>query len=125
MRHQKTIPLGENRSATVLELRPKDVRRLIGETKSLSSFELSDLFGDQFENLLAIAGDLIVMPEGETVEDLSFSEVEEVKEALLEVNTSFLALLAKMGLNLSFDLIQPESKIPSEPSETSTEPLAD
>lgn len=125
MRHIKTIPLDEKRNATVLELRPKDVRRLLGETKSLSSLEINDLFGDKFDNLLAIAGDLVKMPEGETVEDLSFSEIEEVREAMLEVNAGFLALLAKMGLNLSLDLARPESKIQPEPSETSTEQPAE
>jgi len=121
MRHEKTITLSENRTATVRELRVRDVRRLVGEMKTLTSLEftalnLTELFGEQFDRLLAIAGDLVEMPAGETAEDLSLSEGEEILQAMQEVNASF---LAKLGLNL--ELAPPVSQTPEEPSETSTE----
>jgi len=116
MRHEKVIQLSENRAATVRELRVKDVRRLIGEMGALSSLDMTALFGDQFDRLLTLTGDLVVMPEGETAEDLSMSEGEQILQAMQEVNASF---LAKLGLTL--ELAQPVSPAPIEPSETSTE----
>jgi hypothetical protein len=118
MRNEKVIQLSENRNATVRELRVKDVRRLVGEIKSLTSLDLTalnmtELFGDQFDRLLAIAGDLVEMPQDETAEDLSLSELELILSAMQEVNASF---LAKVGLSL--ELVHPASQSPIEPSET-------
>lgn len=123
MRNEKIILLSAGRNATVRELRLKDVRRLVSEAKTLTSLSLSalnltELFGDQFDRLLAIAGEFITMPDGESVDDLSISEAEEVQEAVKEVNTSFLAIWEKLAPDI--DLI-PASKIPLNASETSTE----
>lgn len=120
MRNEKVIKLGNKRVATVRELRLKDVRRLVGEMNNFSSLQVTDLLGEQFDRILELAGDLVVMPEGETAEDLTLSEVELVIEAMQEVNASF---LQRIGVSLA--LAQAETLAVSEPLETLTEPLAE
>jgi hypothetical protein len=120
MRHEKSIVLSEGRTVTVRELRLKDVRRLVQEMKAFAALDISTLFGERFDELLSLSGELVSMPNGETAEDLSLSELEQVLEAMKEVNASF---LAKMGLSL--DLIPSGKTTPEAPSENLTERPAD
>lgn len=125
MRQEQTIRLDETRTVTVRELRPRDVKRLMtmlnrakkdGEEVGdiLGGFDpVNDLFGDHYEKLIGLLGECIIMPEGETVEDLGFSEIDSLIKPLKEVNTSFLSKLKALGLNV-------ELRKPQELSETST-----
>jgi predicted GTPase len=122
MRHEKSIVLSEWRTVTVRELRLKDVRRLVQEMKAFAALDISTLFGERFDELLSLSGELVSMPNGETAEDLSLSELEQVLEAMKEVNASF---LAKMGLRLSLDFIPSGKTTPEAPSENLTERPAD
>jgi hypothetical protein len=114
MRAQKVIPLGDNRAVVLNELRVRDARKLIPQIKELGQYNIVDLITDRFSELEALLGDCIVMPDGERLDDLSASEAVPVIEGLLEVNASFLDLLALLGL-LEW--------VPKTHSQTLTEPV--
>lgn len=91
MRNSKTIPLaGDGRFATVQELRVKDARRLIG---NLGSSSMPDLLGDKFPEAVALLGDCVQLPQGESFDDFSLKEAKAVMDAFLEVNGDFFDLL--------------------------------
>lgn len=112
MRNIKNIKLDDNRSVTLLELRVRDVRRAMGEAKNLENISIDELIGERFNEVAHLLGDCVQLPEGETLEDLTFSEITAIKNAFIEVNTAFLDLMGLAGL---FPLI---------PSATSIEPAS-
>jgi hypothetical protein len=87
----------------------------MAQEKALEAMDVRALLADQFHEIGSLLGDCIVMPEGEKLDDLSFSEVNDVIEGLLEVNAAFLDLLGLAGL---------ENLLPKTPSPTSTEPAS-
>jgi len=107
MRAQKVIPLDDSRAVTLNELRVRDARKILAQAKNLEQVDVRELLGERFHEVGALLGDCIVMPDGETLDDLTFSEVGEVIEGLLEINRSFLDLLGLAGL---------AQKIPPAPS---------
>jgi|GEM_PF-2283425 len=115
MRAQKVIPLGDNRAVVLNELRVRDARKLIAQIKELGQLNIVELITDRFAELEALLGDCIVMPDGERLDDLSAGEAVPVIEGILEVNASFLDLLALLGL-LEW--------VPVTPPATSTEPVS-
>lgn len=98
MRLQKTLSLDDNRSVTVLELRVKDARNLMAQAKGLEQIELNELLTQRFDEVAALLNECVRLPDAESLDDLSFSELETVKDGLLEVNASFLGLLGLAGL---------------------------
>lgn len=118
MRLQKVIPLDETRSVVLNELNVRIGRKLLTQAKALENLDIKALLTDRFDEIVVLLGDCVVMPEGETIDDLSFSEVPDVIEALMEVNESFFEL---MGLAIkpapatpSTDLTEPASPLSSE-----------
>lgn len=118
MRLQKVIPLDETRSVVLNELNVRIGRKLLTQAKALENLDIKALLTDRFDEVVVLLGDCVVMPEGETIDDLSFSEVPDVIEALMEVNESFFEL---MGLAIkpapatpSTDLTEPASPLSSE-----------
>jgi hypothetical protein len=97
MRLEKTINLDENRAATIKELRVKDIRHLVSQFSTLSAVPMQDLLGERFAEANELLKDCITLPEGETLEDLTGSEIELISEAFLDVNTAFLKLIAGAG----------------------------
>lgn len=93
MRLSKVVPLDEQRSVTVTELRVKDVRNLVAQYKALDGLKIADLLGGRFDELVALLPGCLAFPEGESLNDLSGSEMMMVAGALLEVNAAFLSLL--------------------------------
>lgn len=93
MRLQQSVKLDELRVVIVRELRVRDARKLLAQAKSLDQVDMQTLLVDRFDELVVLLGDGLAMPDGETLEDLTFSEVSLVKTALLEVNASFLDLM--------------------------------
>ncbi|WP_432745767.1 hypothetical protein ABXJ76_07815 [Methylobacter sp. G7] len=93
MRRQQSVRLDELRTVTVRELRVRDARKLLSQAKSLDQVDMQTLMVERFDELVVLLGDGIAMPDGETLEDLTFSEVALVKAALLEVNAAFLDLM--------------------------------
>ncbi|MGJ0489602.1 hypothetical protein [Methylobacter sp.] len=105
MRLQKVIPLDNTRSVVLNELNVRTGRQLLAQAKELENIDIKALLTDRFDEVVVLLGDCVVMPEGETIDDLSFSEIPDVIEGLMEVNESFLEL---MGL-----AIKPAPAIPS------------
>lgn len=122
MRLQKVIPLDETRSVVLNELNVRIGRKLLTQAKALENLDIKALLTDRFDEIVVLLGDCVVMPEGETIDDLSFSEVPDVIEGLMEVNESFFEL---MGLAIkpapatpSTDLTEPASPLSSEGTQT-------
>lgn len=98
MRNIKNVKLDAHRQATLQELRVRDVRRFLGEAKTLENISVQDLIGTRFHELPGLLGDCLQLPEGETLDDLSFSDIEQIKTGFIEVNAAFLDLLGLAGL---------------------------
>jgi hypothetical protein len=99
MRKQKTLKLSDEITVTVLELRPRDLKHAIGLMQSGGDFDFQKLISENWDDALEKLSGVIRVDQG-SLEDLSFSEIEEVQAAFSEVNASFLALLKKLGINL-------------------------
>jgi hypothetical protein len=93
MRLQKVIPLDNTRAVLLKELTVKIGRRILAQADNLNTADVKALLTDRFDEMVAMMGDCVVMPEGETIDDLAFSEVADVIEGLMEVNENFLGLL--------------------------------
>lgn len=98
MRLQKVIRLDDKRSVTLNELRVKDARHLMAQAKNLEQLEIRMLLSERFDEVASLLGDCVQCPKGETLDDLSFSEVQALKDAFLEVNAAFLDLLGLASL---------------------------
>lgn len=114
MRNSKTLDLGgEVGKLTVFELKVGLVRRLVADYKSAAAADLLELFTSKFSELEEVLGDVIVFEnEGVGVDDLAISELEQIKDALLEVNQSFLKIAEMMGLGVALDRPLPASPPP-------------
>lgn len=113
MRLQKVIKLDNKRSVTLLELRVKDARNLMAQAKNLEQVEIKALLTERFDEVAGLLGDCVTCPAGETLDDLSFSEVQQIKEGFLEVNAAFLDLLGLAGLFRAIP--SPDSTAPASP----------
>jgi len=101
MRLSKTIPLDEaetTRTATVRELTPIIVRNMVTQGEAAAAQMLEDLVKGNFAGLLGALGDCVELsadvggPDG-----LSYSEIELIKTAFMEVNRAFFGLAAASG----------------------------
>jgi hypothetical protein len=115
MRLQKIIPLDDKRTVMINELRVSEARKIIAQAEALNQFNIIALLTDHFAEAEALLGDCLQLPPGESLDDLSSGEAVEVIEAFLEVNASFLDLLALLGL-LEW--------VPKTHSQTLTEPVS-
>lgn len=98
MRRQTLLYLDDNRSVIVKELHVRTARNIIEQAEKLAQVEIIDLFAKRFSEVLELLGDCVEMPTGETLDDLTGSELIEVKEALLKVNAGFLDLLGLVAV---------------------------
>jgi hypothetical protein len=109
MRKQKTLKLRDDLSVTVLELRPRDIKHALSLMQDGDvDFEklLKENWDDAIEKLSGV-----VREDQCDLEELSFSELAEVKEAFMEVNAAFFDLLGGLGLKLA--AIGPVSNVAS------------
>lgn len=113
MRLTKVIKLDDKRIVTLNELRVKDARQLMAQAKNLEQLEIRTLLTERFDEVFSLLGDCVQCPKGETLDDLSFSEVQRVKDGLLEVNAAFLDLLGLLGLSQA--IRSPDSTEPVSP----------
>jgi hypothetical protein len=98
MRHQKVITLDAARAVIINELRVRDARKVMAQAKGLEQIDIKLLLTERFDELVVLLGDCVQMPPEETLDDLSFSEVQMVTDGLIEVNRAFLDLLGLAGL---------------------------
>jgi len=100
MRKQKTIILEPNVSVTALELRPRDIKQALSLVQGGGDLDFEKMLTENWDDAIAkLAG--VIQAEGIGLEDLSFSEIEEVRLAFMEVNAAFFALLGRMGIKLA------------------------
>ena len=92
MRNEKIITLDENRTITVQELRVKDVRQLLSGFTDLDKLDMASLLGERFGGISKLIEPFIEFPEGETIDDLSGSELQQVIDGFKQVNIPFLIL---------------------------------
>jgi hypothetical protein len=100
MRKQKTISLSAAARVTVLELRPRDVKHALGLMQGGFDLDFEKILTENWDDVLAKLGG-VIQADGIELQDLSFSEIEEVKAAFMEVNAAFFGLLQKLGINLA------------------------
>jgi hypothetical protein len=117
MRNQGIVDLGENRTVVVRELRVRDGRLLMASAVLIEQMTLVELLTNRFSEVVSLLDDSLQLPAGETLDDLTFSEVDQVKERWVEVNSPFLDL---MGLALGLDPASPKNQ----DSPSSTEPVS-
>jgi hypothetical protein len=117
MRNQGVVDLGENRTVVVQELRVRDGRLLMASAALIEQMTLVELLTNRFSEIVNLLDDSLQLPAGETLDDLTFSEVDQVKERWLEVNRSFLDL---MGLAPGLAPASPKNQ----DSPSSTEPVS-
>ena len=86
MRKTKKIKI-DDKEITVLELRVKDIRKILDSAEEISGF--SDI-----ETLLPMATDLKL----KDLDELAPSEIRQIWQAFSEVNADFFGLAQKMGL---------------------------
>lgn len=92
MRHTKTISLYDNRAVMVKELRVKDVRQLLAGFNTLENIDIKALLGPRFTEISELVAPFINFPKGETLDDLTGSELQLVLDGFMEVNANFLTL---------------------------------
>lgn len=100
MRNQKTLALSDSAKVTVLELRPVDIKRFLSVLKGNGDVDFEKLVTEDWDDVMTKLSGVIV-PDGVALEELSFSEIAEIKTAFMEVNAPFFGLLAGLGLNLA------------------------
>lgn len=109
-RLSKTINLDDpatGRTATVRELTPAVVRNANAQIQKDGIKFLADALVGDFTALGALLGDCVELSEAVGgLDGLSFSEVDAIKDAFLEINSSFFAraaiqdMVAALGLSL-------------------------
>ena len=109
MRDSKTLDLGGTvGKLTVFEVKVGRVRRLVADFKSSDNADILELFTTRFSDLEEVLQDFVTFQnEGVGIDDLAFSELELIKDALLEVNQSFLKIVEMLGLGMAFDQALP------------------
>ena len=91
MQKTKIITIDEGITVTVREFKVKDVKALLARSQDLQGLPIMELFTTKFDEMAAFLKPYI---ETDTpLDEFSFSELEQIKDGLLEVNGSFF----KMG----------------------------
>lgn len=90
MQLTKVVPV-DGGSITVKELRLKDVRSLMADAGRFENIDLKDLFLNRLDEAAGILAPLLDF-QGVVLEDLTFSELDAVRVAFVEINKSFLDL---------------------------------
>ncbi len=99
MRFKKIIKLDEHISVIVHELRVCDARNLIGRFKEIKDQDINVLLTERFDEFAGLLSDCLEITGDKTLNDLSFSEIAEIKDGLIEVNAAFLDLVGLAGLD--------------------------
>ncbi|MBF0402097.1 MAG: hypothetical protein HQL90_15200 [Magnetococcales bacterium] len=109
MRATKTVDLGEGRTVTLHELRPKDVLKFLRSlSQDLKNTEMFILLTERLPQLLTmVEGENIVPPVGEKMEDLSLSECEQVWTAFREMHPLLFMMAGEMAKTALLSILQP------------------
>lgn len=115
MRNSNVILLDEDRVVTIKELRVKDVRQLLSGFTDLDKLDMSVLLGKRFGEISKLIEPFVDFPKGESIDDLTGSELQQVIDGIKSVNNSFLILAG----------LEPAAPSPSPEPMKSTEPALD
>lgn len=128
MRLTEVVDLGEGRTVVINELKVKTARNIMASMKLLEEIELKTLLTEQFDKVMALLDDCVKFPDGESLDDLTFSEIGLVKDGFIKVNQAFLDL-AGIGVDLlkilSPSLTEPVADLSAEAMPTSSTTAGD
>lgn len=127
MRHHKTLDLDPGRLVTVREMRVSDVRHLFAQLShsDLSRAPIQELLAERWPELLALASDSLTMPEGETIDDLSLSELGQIASAWWELNKDFFGRIEGLAQRLGVNPTRLRSSIaPASPASSADTPAS-
>ncbi|WP_130472618.1 hypothetical protein [Candidatus Magnetaquicoccus inordinatus] len=98
MRITKSVDLGAGRTVILHELRPKDVLKFLRSiSQDLKNTDLFTLLTERLpQMLILLEGENIVPPAGETLEDLSLSECEQVWMVFREMHPLLFLMAGEM-----------------------------
>jgi hypothetical protein len=80
----------------------------VKEISPLAAYKAMDAT-DKIGEVMAIARDCVVMPSGKELQDLYPSEIEQIVDVFLEVNSSFFAIAEKLGIKGILESIKTEA----------------
>ena len=129
MRAHVTIALDENRSVKIMEARPSDVRgallKYMGKNKNKTrdkdkdkteeAFDITKLLTEDYDDVLERLSSCLEFSDDSSLNDCSFSEVDEIATVFIKVNAPFFKLLRMAGWDVNL-LIGSASKNSTEPS---------
>lgn len=94
MRIEKTLELEPSRLVVIRELRVKDVRQLLTLFHpEKAQHSIPDLVRNHLPDFISLTTDSLTLPEGETIDDLTLSECEEIGRAWWDMHSRFFAPL--------------------------------
>jgi hypothetical protein len=103
MRNQRSVDLGDGITATVRELRVRDVRLILERLSALPDLNalvelpLARLVQERLPDLLMLAGESLALPEGLALDDLSLSECQTLGTAWWDLHRAFFAPLLALA----------------------------
>lgn len=110
MRLTKSVTLGQKRTATVRELRVRDVQNVFAQLEELQTVTIQEIVAHRLHELIGLLDDCIEQPKGEDLEDLTFSEIEAIREAFMEINAPFFRVSGLRHLiNMTLKSLSPDS----------------
>ena len=80
----------------------------VKEISPLAAYKAMDA-ADKIGEVMTIARDCIVMPAGKQLQELYPSEIEQIVDIFLEVNSSFFAIAEKLGIKGVLESIKAEA----------------
>jgi len=111
MRLKKTIDLGDGRAAVVREMQVAFVRNLLVNLKrELRDLSVEELLGERFTELGSFFAELVELSDGDSLDSLTFSELQLIWNAFLEVNAAFFDLAGSAtGMVSNLSALRPTS----------------
>ena len=97
MRKTQTIDLGDGRKCVMKEMRPRDIVGFLDLFDTAAGQDDNAIFGylrGNYNQILDVLRSLVDPPENDSLEDLSFSELELLFQNFMELNTPFFAMAA-------------------------------
>ncbi len=103
------MDLGDGRTVTLYELRPKDIRTFLTEfPQDLEKVDIKTLLTSHMPAILGLLeGECIIPPKGESLEELSLSEIATVWASYKEMHADFFGLAGSLA-----SLVTPPESLP-------------
>jgi|GEM_PF-5154403 len=97
---QKTITINDQK-ITIKELTPRDIKNVFSnliEVFSDENLDVKTLIIDKYDTVIDIAKNFVNVENGE-IDELGFSDLEQIIPAFKEVNESFLVMMGRFDLD--------------------------